>query len=156
MKVNGVNVGSLLSGLGTTITPQIQYEDLGITLKATPSVLRSGLVSMHIDLKIEALTGASANNIPVLTSRAFTSDITVPDGDSAVMLSEMSGAEVASVDGFPGVGELPGFQGTVSDLTRNHSSSELVLVITPHLVRRRSASMSSRQIAFRSSVPADF
>ena len=45
----------------TATVPQIQYEDLGITLKATPSVLRSGLVSMHIDLKIEALTGTSSD-----------------------------------------------------------------------------------------------
>lgn len=156
VKVNGVNVGSLLGGLTTATVPQIQYEDLGITLKATPSVLRSGLVSMHIDLKIEALTGTSAGNIPVLTSRAFTSDITVQEGASAVMLSEMSGSEAASVDGLPGLGDLPGFQQTISDTMRNRATSELVLVITPHLVRRRSASMASRRISFRSSVPGDF
>ena len=156
VKVNGVNVGSLLGGLTSATVPQIQYEDLGITLKATPSVLRSGLVSVHIDLKIEALTGTSANSIPVLTSRAFTSDISVQDGASAVMLSEMSGAESASVDGLAGLGELPGFDETISDKTRNRASSELVLVITPRLVRRRSESMASRRISFRSSVPADF
>ena len=156
VKINGVSVGSLIGGANTTITPQIQYEDLGITLKATPTVLRSGLVSMHIDLKIEALTGTSANNIPVLTSRAFTSDITVEDGASAVMLSEVSRSEMASIDGYPGLGELPGLQETLADKSSSHASSELILVITPHLVRRRSASMSSRRIAFRSSVPAEF
>ena len=44
---------------------------LGITLKTTPTVLKSGLVNMKIDLKIEALTGASLNNIPVLTATSF-------------------------------------------------------------------------------------
>lgn len=158
--INGVSASSLLSqylGSGSTGTvPLVQYEDLGITLKATPNVLRSGLVSMHVELKIEALTGTSSNGIPVLTSRAFTSDITVPDGNSAVMLSDLSSTEAASVAGFPGLAQLPGFQETVSDKLKETDSSELVLLITPHLVRRRSASMASRRIVFRSSVPAEF
>ncbi len=158
--INGVSASSLLSqylgSAATSTVPLVQFEDLGITLKTTPTVLRSGLVSMHIDLKIEALTGASSNNIPVLTSRAFTSDITVADGMSAVMLSDLSSTEAISVSGFPGLGELPGFQETVSDRLKETDSSELVLLITPHLVRRRSASMSSRRIAFRTSVPVDF
>ncbi len=158
--INGVSASSLLSqylgNASTATVPLVQYEDLGITLKATPTVLRSGLVSMHLDLKIEALTGTSLDNIPVLTSRAFTSDITVEDGASAVMLSDLSSTEAASVNGIPGLAQLPGFDETVSDRLKETDSSELVLLVTPHLVRRRSASMASRRIAFRSSVPADF
>lgn len=157
--INGVPASSLLQqylgSAATATVPMVQFEDLGITLKTQPTVLKSGLVSLHIDLKIEALTGASANDIPVLTSRAFTSDITVSDGTTAVMLSDLSSTEAASVNGIPGLSELPGFQQTLADKLRETDASELVLLITPHLVRRRSNSIASRRISFSTSVPQE-
>ena len=157
--VNGVSASSLLNqylGAGAnSAPPMIQYEDLGITLKTTPTVMRSGLVSLHIDMKIEALTGASLNNIPILTSSVYTSDITVPDGQTVVMLSDMSKTESAAISGLPGLGELPGFQQTLADVMKESVSSELVLLITPRLVRHRSDSMSSKAIRFNTSVPSE-
>lgn len=149
--VNGVSASSLLSQLtgsstGVTI-PQIQYEDLGLTLKATPTVQKSGTVRMHIDLKLEALTGSSLNNIPILASRQFVSDITVNDGKAALLVSSLSKSESAAVSGLPGLGELPGFQTSTADKTTETDSSELILVITPHVVRRRSNIIAGPRIA---------
>ena len=157
--VNGVSASSLLNqylGSGSnTAPPMVQYEDLGITLKTTPTVMRSGLVSLHIDMKIEALTGTSLNNIPVLTSSVYTSDITVPDGQTVVMLSDMSKTESAAISGLPGLGELPGFQQALADMMKEAVSSELVLLITPRLVRHRGNSMASKAIRFSTSVPTE-
>ena len=157
--VNGVSASSLLSqflGNSSTATiPIIQYEDLGITLKTTPTVLKSGLVNMKIDLKIEALTGASLNNIPVLTNSNFVSGITVQDGMTAVMMTDLSSTQLASINGLPGLGDLPGFQDALASANRETDRSELVLLITPRLVRKRSSSMASRRIPFTSSVPAE-
>lgn len=158
--INGVSASSLLSqylgGAATATIPQIQFEDLGITLKTTPTIQRSGLVRMQIELKIEALTGSSVNDIPILTSRAYTSEITVQDGTTAVMLSDLSSTEAASVNGFPGFGSLPGFEGTISDRLRTTDSSELILMVTPHLIRKRHTALSSRPYIFRTSTPQDF
>lgn len=156
--VNGVSAQSLLNqvnSIANSVAPMIQYEDLGITLKTTPTVLKSGLIAIHVDLKLESLTGAAANNIPVLTSRAFTSDITIPEGSTAVMLSDLSRTESGAISGLPGLSSLPGFQGTIDDKLREVDSSELVLLVTPRLVRRRSATMASRPFAFTTSVPQD-
>ncbi len=157
--VNGVNASSLLNqylGSGSTGTvPMVQYEDLGITLKTTPTVMRSNLVSLHIDMKVEALTGTSLNNIPVLTSSVYTSDITVPEGQTVVMLSDMSRTESAAISGLPGLGELPGFQQTLADMMKETAGSELVLLITPRLVRHRANSLSSKAIRFSTSVPQE-
>ena len=159
VSVNGVSASSLLSqylGNSSTATiPIIQYEDLGITLKTTPTVLKSGLVNMKIDLKIEALTGASLNNIPVLTSSNFVSGITVQDGMTALMMTDLSSTQLASISGLPGLGSLPGFQDALASANRETDRSELVLLITPRLVRKRSVSMASRRIPFASSVPAE-
>jgi general secretion pathway protein D len=149
--VNGVSASSLLAQLtgssnGVTV-PEIQYEDLGLTLKATPTVQKSGTVRMHLDLKIEALTGAALNNIPVLASRQFVSDITVIDGKTALLVSSLSKSESAAVSGLPDLGELPGFQTATADKAAETDSSELLLLITPHVVRRRSNIIAGPRIA---------
>jgi len=157
--INGVSASTLLNqltgGASTATVPQVQYEDLGITLKTTPTVQRSGLIKLHIDLKLEALTGESLDNIPILTSSVFTSDITVPDGQTVVMLSDVSKTEAASISGLPGLGELPGFQETLADAMKETDNSELIMLITPHLVRHRAARMASRVVPFSTSVPGE-
>ena len=139
--INGVSVASLLNQyLGSTASqtiPQFQYEDLGVTLEATPNVQGSGNISLHLDLKIEALAGASEDNIPILASRRFASDVTVGDGQTALLLSSLSKTESIAVNGLPGLGELPGFQGITADRDGERDTSEIVLLLTPRLTRHR-------------------
>jgi len=134
--VNGVSVASLLNSATTATTPQVQYEDLGITLKATPTVQKSGLISIHLDLKIESLQGGSVDNIPILDNTAFTSDITVGDGQTALLASNLTKSQIAAVTGIPGLSELPGFQQT-PELDKTTDAAQLLMVLTPRLVRRR-------------------
>jgi Flp pilus assembly secretin CpaC len=154
--VNGVSAASLLNAaVGSPITiPQIQYEDLGLTLKATPIVQRSGDIKMHLDLKIEALAGGAVNNIPILNSQQFASDVTVADGDTAVMISSLTKSESASISGYPGLADLPGFQTATADKTTTIDSSELILLVTPHVVRRRSNLSAGPRIAINLPEPS--
>jgi type II secretory pathway component GspD/PulD (secretin) len=156
VSVNGVSASRLLNAVaGSTITiPQIQYEDLGLTLKATPYVLRSGAIKMHIDLKIEALSGGTQNNIPILNSQQFMSDVTVNDGDTALMVSSLTKDESASISGLPGLGELPGFQTATAVKTTVTDSSSLILLITPHVTRRRANLSAGPRIAINLPEPS--
>ena len=155
--INGVSASSLLNQVtGSPITiPQIQYEDLGLTLKATPTIQKSGEISMKLDLKVEALTGTAINNIPVLASRQFLSSVTVADGDTALLFSTLTRSESAAISGYPGLGELPGFQTATADTTKATDTSEIVLLITPHVVRRRSSNIAGPRISFNSSQKSD-
>ncbi len=145
--VNGVPASSLLAQLGTQVTiPEIQYEDLGLTLKAVPIVQKSGDITMQLSLKIESLAGSSSNNIPILNSTSFQSDVTVPDGQTAVLASSVTRSESAAINGLPGLGELPGFQTLTSDKTAEKDSSELLLLVTPHVVRKRKDLIASPRI----------
>ena len=135
--VNGISASSLFNQASSVTIPQIQYEDLGLTLKAVPTVQKSGRISMKLDLKIEALAGSALNNIPILANRQFVSEIAVADGESAMLLSSLTRSESAAVSGLPGIGELPGFQTVTAVNTTETDSSELVLLITPHIVHRR-------------------
>jgi hypothetical protein len=149
--INGVSVASLLSqytGGSSVSIPQVTYEDLGITLKATPAILKSGRINLKLDLKIESLSGSTSDGNPILDSRQMASDITVGEGESALMVSSVSKTESAAMSGIPGLSELPGFQMPVAEDVEK-DTSQLVMVVTPHVVRRRSDLLASPRIALR-------
>ena len=155
--INGVSASSLLNQLtGPAVTiPQIQYEDLGLTLKATPTIQKSGEISMKLDLKVEALAGTALNNIPILASRQFVSAVTVADGETALLFTTLTRSESAAISGYPGLAQLPGFRTATGDTTKETDSSEVVLMITPHVVRRRSSTIAGPRIAFNSPQKSD-
>jgi general secretion pathway protein D len=144
---NGTNVSSLLSqflAASTVTVPQFQYEDLGLTLNTTSHILRSGDINLALELKIEALGGTSLNNIPILNSRDLKSGVTVPEGKTLLLASELSNTEENSIQGLPGLNDLPGFQGTNHDAIKN--TGELLITITPHIVRPQSMHIASRRL----------
>ncbi|MBS1813945.1 MAG: hypothetical protein JSS87_03610 [Acidobacteria bacterium] len=133
--VNGVNIGDLLGNASSYTIPQITFEDLGLTVKATPRVGRNGDIALHLEMKIEALAGAALNNIPILSSRFLTSDVTVPAGDTAMIVSDLSEQESNAVDGTPGMADLPMLK-YLNGHTTDKTKSNLVILLTPTLMRR--------------------
>jgi general secretion pathway protein D len=129
-------LSSLLSSLQNSVpnVPQVEYQDLGLTLKATPKVMRNDDVALTIDLKIDALAGTSLNGNPILDNRAYSGVITLRKGEGAVVISELDGQQSRAISGFPGLSEIPGLSGVNgSDVQR--SGSTLLIVMTPHVVR---------------------
>jgi general secretion pathway protein D len=138
--INGVPLSKLLSQFsgGSSVTiPQVTYEDLGVTLKATPVIEKSGRINLLLDLKIEALAGSTLGGNPILESRQFATDLTVGNGESALMVSSVTQNEALAMTGLPGLSELPGFQ-MPTQQTAQKQNTQLVVVVTPHVVRRRS------------------
>jgi general secretion pathway protein D len=148
LNINGTSISSLLSqalGSSTASVPQFQYEDLGITLKLTPQIRHNDEVSLVMDMKVEALAGTSINSIPILDNRALTSTITVPAGQTAMLATLVSTSETKALTGLPGLSELPGFQGTEQD--RQKDSTQLIITITPHIVRSGRVQIASKRLA---------
>jgi general secretion pathway protein D len=147
VQVNGTSASALLAQLtssASATTPQVQYEDLGLTLKATPTAMKSNQVHVKLDLKIEALGGSALNSIPILNNRTLTSDVTIPAGQTVLLATEVSRQEQRAVAGLPGLSELPGFQGT--DKSLNVAKGELLITVTPVIVRKRSEIIASRRL----------
>jgi type II secretory pathway component GspD/PulD (secretin) len=114
--------------------PQVQYEDLGLTVKATPKVMRSEDVALTMDMKIVSLGGSSLNDIPVLNNQSFAGVLTLKAGETAVLLSDLSRQESRALSGWPGVSDIPGFE-DISDITRNRNVARLLILVTPRIVR---------------------
>jgi type II secretory pathway component GspD/PulD (secretin) len=147
--ITSAGLSSVLSGLGisasslstATPIPQVQYQDLGLTLKVTPRVERNDDVVLKLDLKIQALQGASLNGLPVLTNRSYTADIHLRHGASALVVGDLSRQESNAVSGTPGLTELPGFS-SLGSTTKEFDVSNLAILVTPHILRRRHSDLT--------------
>jgi Flp pilus assembly secretin CpaC/tetratricopeptide (TPR) repeat protein len=130
------SLSSLLASYGGSVPniPQVQYQDLGLTLKATPKVLRNGEVALTIDMKIDALAGTSINGNPVLNNRAWSGVVTVKQGEAVEVVSEMDKSESHAVSGTPGISEIPGLNNLTGIETQKNYAT-LLIVITPHVIR---------------------
>ncbi len=112
----------------------MQYQDLGLTLKATPRIMRSGEVALTIDMKISALAGSSLNGVPILANRAWSGVVTSKQDQAVVVASEMDKQETRALSGLPGLTEIPGLNNvTDKDVQKNYST--LLIVLTPHVLR---------------------
>ena len=115
--------------------PSFNYEDIGLDLKAKPNIHSNGDVSLDFDLSIKALAGASLNGIPVISNRAYKGQITVADGQSAVVAGFITVSEQGSRDGIPAFGQIPLLRKATSRNERDETQNELLVVVTPHIVR---------------------
>src|SRR6266568_2253650 len=134
---------SLLSSLGITSgvkaaipLPQFTYEDLGLTLKATPHV-HGKLVSLEYELTMRALGATQVNGLPLITSRELKGTISTDDAESVVIAGLMDKNETASINGIPLLSMVPVLGKAFSFETKENTADELLVVLTPFITSSR-------------------
>lgn len=130
------SLSSILSSLTNTVPniPQVQYQDLGLVMKARPRILRSGEVALSVDLKITALAGSALNGVPVLGNRSYSGVMTTPANQAVVIAGEMDKSETRAISGLPGLSEIPGLN-NITEKNMNADYSTLLIILTPRVVR---------------------
>lgn len=116
--------------------PSFSYEDLGITLKARPTVNGDSVVSLQLDLKLRNLIGQSVNGVPIIANREFQGSLSLMDGEPAVVAGAISTSEQSSMTGIPGLGAVPGLNQVMTTNAKQTEEDELLIVITPRVVSR--------------------
>jgi general secretion pathway protein D len=114
--------------------PSVSYEDLGLNLKAKPTVHSDGSVSLQLELEVRSLTGQSSNGVPVISNREYKGSINLKDGEPAVVAGQVSQTDTLSMSGIPGLGFLPGLNQAMVTNTKESDYDELMIVITPHVL----------------------
>ncbi|HEY6337810.1 MAG TPA: hypothetical protein VIW68_04895 [Candidatus Sulfotelmatobacter sp.] len=114
--------------------PSVSYEDLGLSVKVKPAIHGNGEVSLQLELEVRALTGQSANGVPVISNQEYKGSINVKDGEPAAVAGEVSLTEQRSLSGIPGFGFLPGLNQIAAENTRDDEQDELMIVVTPHVI----------------------
>lgn len=115
--------------------PSFNYEDVGLNIKATPLVRRDSAVTVDLEMQIRALGSVNINGIPVISNREYKGTITVRDGEQIVVAGALSQSEQNSVRGFPGINSIPLLGAALSSHTKQFQNSEILIVLTPHIIR---------------------
>jgi len=130
-----IQVGETITA-GGNVTSNIQYKDTGVSLAVTPSVNAGNMVTMEISQavtdvgQVDAATGQRA-----FLQRQFASKVAVRSGETLVLGGLIRDNTTSGKSGLPLLQDIPvlgALFGTNADSTNR---TELLVVITPHVVR---------------------
>lgn len=126
-------VGSGLAS-GLSAPPTINFEDLGLVLKVTPSVHDQGEVTLDIESEFKVLGATDANGNPSISSRKYTGKVRLRMDESAVVAGLIGSSDSTTISGIPGVANIPWLGHLLRTNNLNKSSDQVLLVLRPHLV----------------------
>ncbi|WP_045221781.1 type II secretion system secretin GspD [Desulfonatronum thioautotrophicum] len=116
----------------------IQYRDTGIILKVTPKINRQGMVRMEISQEVSSARFSSEPGLegtPFITTRHASTHAAVNDQQTIVIGGLMRQEQDDSTTGIPGLSRLPVLKYLFAYERKRFVNSELMLFITPHVVR---------------------
>lgn len=118
----------------------IEYKQYGVGLAFTPIVLSDGRISMRVRPEVSQLDDAngvtlSGTRVPALTTRRAETTVELGSGQSFMIAGLLQNSGSNSIDKAPVLGDLP-ILGALFRSTRfQRQETELVVVVTPYLVR---------------------
>jgi type II secretory pathway component GspD/PulD (secretin) len=114
--------------------PAVEYVDLGISLKVTPIIQSNRDITLKFEMKVQNLTGASVNQVPVIGNREFVGQMTLRQGESALIAGLTEETDLRSSLGIPGLSSV-GAAALGGSVNRNKQQNEILITVTPRTIR---------------------
>ncbi len=115
--------------------PGSEFIDLGLKVKATPSLHANHEVTLQLEFDIKALAGTAINGIPVITSRTITQMVRLKEDETSLLTGLLDQQETKTITGLPGLAPLPGIGYAFGARTNTLQDNELLILVTPRRVR---------------------
>jgi len=115
--------------------PSINYEDLGLNMKATPIIHSNTDVDLKLEINIRTLGGQSVNGIPIINNREYVGSISLKNDEPGVVAGLLSKADSLSLSGYPFLSRVPGVNYSTAVHDKNVNDDELLIIMTPHILR---------------------
>ena len=129
----------LTGGVGESNTPisttTIQQRKTGVTVSVKPRVNASGLVIMEVEQKVEDFAGNSTNGNPDILTREIKSSIAVQSGETIILGGLINEKNTYIKSGIPVLHKIPFIGFLFGETNKNKRKTELVVLITPRIVR---------------------
>lgn len=125
---------------GVSNAISVEFKEYGVSLAYTPTVLSDGRISLRVRPEVSELTDAGAVTIngtiiPALTTRRTETTVELGSGQSLVIGGLLQNKHNNSFTKTPGVGDLPVLGALFRSNSFQRGESELVIVVTPYLVK---------------------
>jgi len=132
----------------------IEFRRFGVGLEFTPTVLSDRLINLQVKPEVSELSNENAlvlsgARVPSLITRRAETTVELGSGQSFVIAGLLQNKFSTGIDMLPGIGDLPVLGALFRSTQFRKNESELVIIVTPTIVRPLNEST-------RIPVPTDF
>jgi general secretion pathway protein D len=131
-----------LAGGGVVANQQVQYLDVGLTLEVEPTIYADNDVAIKINLEVSSIVNtvknpATGSQVYEIGTRNATTLLQLKDGETQILAGLIKDSDTQSASKIPGLGDIPVVGRLFADHTHDKEKSEIVLSITPRIIRGR-------------------
>ncbi|MEQ6292121.1 secretin N-terminal domain-containing protein [Vogesella sp. GCM10023246] len=119
------------------IAQSVSYLDVGVKLEVQPSIGLDDDVTIDVGLEVSSIVKQvdfGSSTAYQIGSRAADTVLRLRDGETQVLAGLIQDEDRSSITKVPGLGDLPLLGRLFSSNNDNRSKTEIVLLITPHIV----------------------
>jgi type IV pilus assembly protein PilQ len=136
----GQEVGYLtVTGGQSNNVPTVQFKDVLLELKVTPTITADGRVFLNIALKkdeiLDFVSIGAFGDVPQLSKREVTTAVLIDDGQTVVIGGVYEFSNRDDVTKVPFLGDIPIIGNLFKTKGRNKSKAELLIFVTPKVLR---------------------
>jgi len=138
----GVTCQTTTSGTIGNCIQTVAFKKFGISLNFTPVVLTEGRISLRVMTEVSEVStensltgGQNGTTIPSIKTRRAETTLEIPSGGSMAMAGLIQEQTKQAINGLPGVDSLPIFGALFRSQNFVNSETELVVLVTPYVVR---------------------
>jgi pilus assembly protein CpaC len=134
------------NGNGSTIT--IMFKEFGVRLHFTPTILGNDLINLKVKPEVSSLDFSNAITldgfrVPALSTRRTETEVELQDGQTFAIAGLMNNTLNSTMQKIPGIGDIPILGYLFRSRAYQKNQTELVVMITPTILRRGSTGVSS-------------
>ena len=134
--------------------PQIQYEDIGVTVSVTPHLHASRELTLVLDLALRDLGARDLNGLPTFTNRQVTGQVRLKEGESYLIGGIRTRSQQDSRTGYPFLSRIPLLGHLFASFRKQETETELGIHLRPYILRAAPAEeFASRAIFFGKELP---
>jgi general secretion pathway protein D len=123
----------LRSGDPTAFISNIQFRPTGTTMLIMPRISASGIVTMDLAVEVSAAVGTGLT--PTINRNYVETSLIIQDGQTVAIAGIMSDQLSKSRHRVPVLGDVPILGVLFGQTSRSARRSELIFLITPHVIR---------------------
>jgi general secretion pathway protein D len=122
---------------GTPQQPIVSYtyENIGVNIDITPRTHHDDEVSLSLKIAVTSLSGTGFGGLPTFGNREVNTVIRLRDGETNMLAGLIRDDERHSLDGVPGLSDIPVIGHIFSHTTKTNDQTDIVLTLTPHIIR---------------------
>lgn len=125
----------------------IVFKEFGVRLSFTPTVLGGDLINLKVKPEVSSLDFAngvsiSGFRVPSLSTRRTETEVELQDGQTFAIAGLMNNTVSSTMSKVPGIGDIPVLGYLFRSRAYQKAQTELVVMITPTIVRRGSTGVS--------------